>query len=182
MNYRLQLCFNIFPFLKGEKKRTMIRRILLILHNCWLNGMANIYLHNNLEIFSKTHHGHGKNERKKSLFEEDSEADNFGILHDSNPEADDTPSQFETISTERNSMTKINPSVSSMMARIGSIEEENEDVVFQEEVEEEKNKPEVEEEKNKPEVENVTTANSEVKPAESNSKTKTESSPNKDYR
>ena len=57
---------------EGEKRRAYVRRIFLILHNCWLNGMANIYLHNNLEIFSKTNHGHDENEREKSVFDEES--------------------------------------------------------------------------------------------------------------
>ena len=28
-----------------------VRQISLVIHNCFVNGLANLYIHNNLEIF-----------------------------------------------------------------------------------------------------------------------------------
>jgi hypothetical protein len=36
---------------KGQSCVRWLRQVLLVVHNCCLNGLANIYVHNNLEVF-----------------------------------------------------------------------------------------------------------------------------------
>ena len=38
--------------ISGEPKlQDWVRQISLVIHNCFVNGLANLYIHNNLEIF-----------------------------------------------------------------------------------------------------------------------------------
>ena len=135
--------------------------------------MANIYLHNNLEIFSKTNHGHEQNGRKKSLFEEDSTADSIGDPDIALPEIDDP---------ERNSMPEtktphssgiVGPICLRPRSHIDSIEEEDEDIIFEEDgkVEEEDSKQE------KPNINGI-----EDEKIYKNITKEKESTPKKDYR
>lgn len=121
--------------------------------------MANIYLHNNLEIFSKTNHGHEENGRKKSLFEEDSTVDSIGDADISLPEIDNREI--------------VGPICIRPRSHIDSIEEEDEDIIFEED-------GKVEDEASKQ-------GNSKIngivdKLTEANITTEKESTPKKDYR
>ena len=53
----------------GENIGRMCRRILLVIHNCWLNGMANIFLHNSLDIFTKDNHGDSRGKLQKNQYQ-----------------------------------------------------------------------------------------------------------------
>ena len=121
--------------------------------------MANIYLHNNLEIFSKTNHGHEQNERKKSLFEEESTTDSIGDPDISLPEIDNREI--------------VGPICLRPRSHIDSIEEEDEDIIFEEDgkVEDEAGKQET------PSINGI-----EDKKIDTNITKEKESTPKKDYR
>ena len=173
MSLRREILFQFIQFNIGEKRRTVARRILLVVHNCWLNGMANIYLHNNLEIFSKTNHGHEQNGRKKSLFEEDSTADSIGDPDISLPEIDNPEKNSMPETKTPHSSGIVGPICLRPRSHIDSIEEEDEDIIFEED--------------GKVEDESSKQGNSKIngiedKPTDTNITTEKESAPKKDYR
>ena len=135
--------------------------------------MANIYLHNNLEIFSKTNHGHEQNGRKKSLFEEDSTADSIGDADISRPEFDiPEKDSISDIKTPHSPMI-VGPICLRPRSHIDSIEEEDEDIIFEED-------GKVEDEASK--QGNSKIKGIEDKPTDTNITTEKESTPKKDYR
>ena len=56
----------------GQSIGNMSRRILLVIHNCWLNGMANIFLHNSLDIFTKDSHSDDEGKIKNEKYQKES--------------------------------------------------------------------------------------------------------------
>ena len=92
--------------------------------------MANTILHNNLEIFSKTNHGHYNIEREKSILNEGSSANSVENLDIRNY------SKFisERKGSAKNSKPDIKLSASLELSGVFRIKEENEGMAFEEDL------------------------------------------------